>query len=85
MGIYINKKWYEPPEIQAYVNNLIAQRDAYKTELMDFLRMASECIEGNDADCSLCPYYDWVSNGGCPSKVKMYAAKLRLEELRKEK
>ena len=83
--MYIGKKWMEECEVQVLVKRLERERDAYKTELMDFLRMASECIEGNDADCSLCPYYDWVSNGGCPSKVKMYAAKLRLEELVKEK
>ena len=85
MGVYINGKWYEPPEIQAYVNDIRKQRDAYKQELMDWLEKACECVVGNDADCSICPYYYMVNGGGCPSKVSTYAAKLRLEELAKEK
>lgn len=64
---------------------LEAERDAYKQELIDWLRKACECIAGNDFDCSICPYYDVVTNNVCPSKVSVYAAKLRLEELVKEK
>lgn len=85
MGVYINGNWYEPPEIQAYVNDLLKQRDAYKKELADWLRKACECIMGDDFDCSICPYYDVVTNNVCPSKVSVYEAKLRLEELTKEK
>ena len=64
---------------------LEAERDAYKKELTDWLRKACECIAGDDFDCSICPYYDVVTNNVCPSKVSVYAAKLRLEELAKEK
>ena len=60
------------------------ERDTYKRELINWLTKACECIVGNDADCSICPYYDTVTNNVCPSKVSTYAAKLRLEELRNE-
>ena len=83
--MYIDKKWYEPCEVQVLVKQLQRERDAYKQELIDLLRKASDCIVGKDADCSICPYYYMVAEGGCPSKVNTYAAKLRLEELRREK
>ena len=67
------------------MSDLEKQRDAYKKELADWLRKACECIAGDDFDCSICPYYDVVTNNGCPSKVSVYAAKLRLEELEKER
>lgn len=77
-----NGKWYEECEMTAYVKQLERERDAYKEELKDWLRKACECIAGDDFDCSICPYYDIVTNNGCPSKVNTYAAKLRLEELK---
>lgn len=80
--MYVNNRWYSEPELNAYVNQLIKERDAYKEELKDWLRKACECIAGDDFDCSICPYYHITTNGGCPSKVNSYAAKLRLEELR---
>jgi hypothetical protein len=83
--LYIGKHWYTEPEIQVLVGQLQRERDAYKKELTDWLRKACECIAGDDFDCSICPYYDVVTNNGCPSKVSVYAAKLRLEELAKEK
>lgn len=83
--MYIGKVWYEPCEVQVLVNQLERERDAYKRELMDWLTKASDCIVGVDADCSICPYYNVVTNNGCPSKVSVYEAKLRLEELGKEK
>ena len=67
------------------LQELREERDAYKKELADWLRKACECIAGDDFDCSICPYYDVVTNNVCPSKVSVYAAKLRLEELAKEK
>lgn len=83
--MYIGKQWYTEPEIQVLVGQLQRERDAYKKELTDWLRKACECIAGDDFDCSICPYYDLVTNNGCPSKVSVYEAKLRLEELVKEK
>ena len=83
--MYIGKTWYEEPEIQVFVKQLERERDAYKQELIGWLEKASECVVGNDEDCSICPYYYVASGGICPSKVSMYAARLRLEELRKEK
>ena len=83
--MYIGKTWYEEPEIQVLIKQLERERDAYKRELVDWLEKACECVVGNDADCSICPYYYMVNGGGCPSKVSTYAAKLRLEELAKEK
>ena len=83
--MYIGKTWYEECEVQVLVKQLERERDAYKRELMDWLEKACECVVGNDADCSICPYYYMVNGGGCPSKVSTYAAKLRLEELAKEK
>ena len=76
-----NGKWYEECEMTAYVKQLERERDAYKEELKALLIKACECIAGDDFDCSICPYYHMVTNGGCPSKVNSYAAKLRLEEL----
>lgn len=84
MGVYINGVWYEPPEIQAYVNDLLKQRDAYKQELIDTLRKAAACVNGEDCDCSRCSYY-YQTSERCPSGLLQYAAKLRLEELVKEK
>ena len=83
--MYIDKKWYEPCEVQVLVKQLECERDAYKRELTDWLRKTCECIMGDDFDCSICPYYDVVTNNVCPSKVSVYAAKLRLEELTREK
>ena len=83
--MYIGKTWYEECEVQVLVKQLERERDAYKQELIDWLGKACECVVGNDADCSICPYYYMVNGGGCPSNVSTYAAKLRLEELAKEK
>lgn len=83
--MYIGKTWYEPCEVQVLVKQLERERDAYKKELGDWLRKTCECIMGDDFDCSICPYYDVVTNNVCPSKVSVYEAKLRLEELTKEK
>jgi len=80
--MYVNNRWYSEPELNAYVNQFIKERDAYKEELKGWLRKACECIAGDDFDCSICPYYDIVTNNGCPSKVSTYAAKIRLEELK---
>lgn len=84
MGVYINGTWYEPPEIQAYVNDLLKQRDAYKKELVDTLRKAATCVRGEGYDCSLCPN-NYLKLERCPSALSQYEAKLRLEELVKEK
>lgn len=84
MGVYINGVWYEPPEIQAYVNDLLKQRDAYKRELIDTLRKAATCVRGEGYDCSLCPN-NYLKLERCPSGISQYEAKLRLEELVKEK
>ena len=43
--------------MQAIVKQLEEERDAYRAELIDFLRKACDCIMGSDADCSLCPFY----------------------------
>lgn len=83
--MWIDGKFMTEPEIQVLVGQLQRERDAYKRELADWLRKACECIAGDDFDCSICPYYDVVTNNVCPSKVSVYAAKLRLEELEKEK
>ena len=83
--MYVGKRWYTEPEIQVLVKQLERERDACKKELEDWLERASDCIVGGEADCSICPYYYMVADGGCPSKVNTYAAKLRLEELRKER
>ena len=82
--MWINGKFMSEPEIQVLVGQLQRERDAYKKELVDWLRKACECIAGDDFDCSICPYCDLVTNNVCPSKVSVYAAKLRLEELEKE-
>lgn len=56
-----------------------------RAELVDTLRKAATCTEGEDKDCSDCPYFTITGGKGCPSKLSSYAAKLRLEELCGEK
>ena len=82
--MYIGKTWYEEPEIQVLVKQLERERDAYKQELIDTLRKAATCVNGEDCDCSRCSYY-YQTSERCPSGLSQYAAKLRLEELVKEK
>lgn len=79
--MWIRDKFMTEPEIQAYINALMNERDQYKKELIEVLRKECECIMGNDTDCSICPYYTMVTNTGCPSMANTYSAKLRLEEL----
>ena len=95
--MWIRGKFMTEPEIQAYINEvrdeafrkgsaaanemLVAERDAYRNELIELLRKECECIMGNDTDCSICPYYTSTIHEGCPSKTNTYTAKLRLEEL----
>lgn len=83
--MWIDGEFMTEPEIRVLVEQLRRERDAYKKELTDWLRKACECIAGDDFDCSICPYYDVVTNNVCPSKVSVYEAKLRFEELAKEK
>lgn len=82
--MYIGKTWYEEPEIQVLVKQLERERDAYKQELTDTLRKAAACVKGEDYDCCLCPYY-YQKLECCPSGISQYEAKLRLEELAKER
>ena len=82
--MYIGKTWYEECEIQVLVKQLERERDAYKRELVDTLRKAAACVKGEDYDCCLCPYY-YQKLERCPSGISQYEAKLRLEELIKEK
>lgn len=84
MGAYIGNRWYEVPELQAYVNELTKERDAYKKELEAVLRKAATCVRGEGYDCSLCPN-NYLKLERCPSGLSQYEAKLRLEELAKEK
>lgn len=79
--MWIRGKFMTEPEIQAYINALMDERNQYKKELIEVLRKECECIMGNDTDCSICPYYTMVTNTGCPSMANTYSAKLRLEEL----
>ena len=84
MWITRNRKWYSESELQAYVNELTRERDAYRQELIDTLRKAASCSRGDDYDCTLCPNH-YLKLDYCPSGISQYAAKLRLEELVKEK
>ena len=78
----IGNNWYSEPEVQALVERLTQERDAYKAELIDVLRKASTCVTGDDKACSECSYfYENEYKHGCPVRLKPYAAKLRLEEL----
>ena len=82
--MWIDGDFMTEPEIQVLVGQLRHERDAYKKELADWLRKACECVSGDDFDCSLCRFNDIGMNNACPSKVNVYDAKLRLEELTKE-
>lgn len=82
--MWIDGEFMTEPEIQVLVGQLRRERDAYKKELADWLRKACECASGDDFDCSLCRFDDINTNNVCPSKVNVYDAKLRLEELTKE-
>lgn len=82
--MWIDGEFMTEPEIRVLVGQLQRERDAYKKELTDWLRKACEYISGDDFDCSLCRFNDINTNNVCPSKVNVYDAKLRLEELTKE-
>ena len=82
--MWIDGEFMTEPEIRVLVEQLRRERDAYKKELTDWLRKACECVSGDDFDCSLCRFNDIGTNNVCPSKVNVYDAKLRLEELTKE-
>lgn len=68
-------------ELTPLLRKLEEERDAYRRELIETLRKAATCAEGEDKDCSDCPYFSITGGKGCPSKLSSYAAKLRLEEL----
>ena len=68
-------------EFSAVIAELERERDAYRNELIETLRKATVCVEGEEVDCNGCPYYGLTNSKGCPSKLSPYAAKLRLEEL----
>lgn len=76
--MWIDNKWYEEPEMLAYINQLKTERDEYKEELIDTLRKATTCIMG-DRSCDGCKYR-W-RDGECPTQLRTFSAKLRLEEL----
>lgn len=68
-------------ELTSLLRKLEEERDAYRRELIETLRKAATCAEGEDKDCSDCPYFSITGGKGCPSKLSSYVAKLRLEEL----
>ena len=83
--MYVNNVWYSEPELNAYVAQLIKERDAYKAELIETLRKACTCggeKHTEDCGCQDCPYFYLVQDDvSCPNALSTYAAKLRLEEL----
>lgn len=81
--MYINGKWYEEPEIVAYVNSLINKVKEYKQELIETLHRASTCAKKLDGvDCVHCAYYYMgLDDVHCPSGLSESAARQRLEEL----
>lgn len=76
--MWIDGRWFEEPEVIAYINRLKAERNAYKEELISTLQKATTCIMG-DKTCDGCKYVN--REGECPTQLRTYAAKLRLEEL----
>lgn len=76
--MWIDGRWFEEPEVIAYINRLKAERNAYKEELISTLQKATTCIMG-DKPCDGCKYVN--QEGECPTQLRTYAAKLRLEEL----
>ena len=83
--MYVDNVWYSEPELNAYVAQLIKERDAYRQELIDTLRKACTCggeKHMGDCGCQDCSYFYLVQDGvSCPNALSTYAAKLRLEEL----
>ena len=71
-------------EFATEVADLQKELAAVQAELIETLRRAATCDGDEYADCSICPWYDLVTNGCCPSKLPTYTAKLRLEELLNE-
>lgn len=71
-------------EFATEVADLQKELAAVRAELIETLRRAATCDGDEYADCSVCPRYFEVRNGGCQSKLSMYVAKLRLEELLNE-
>lgn len=72
-------------EVAPELSEVCRQRDAYRQELIDTLKTATQCVGYPDDDCSICPYYYIVAAGGCPSRLRVTEAKKRLEELCGEK
>lgn len=65
-------------ELSAEMSRLDREKNAYKQELIDTLRRVTTCIMG-DKDCDGCKYEHY--DGECPTQLRTYVAKLRLEEL----
>ena len=87
--MWIEDRWFTESEVNAYFKQLIQERDAYRQELIDTLRKACTCggeKHMDDCGCQDCSYFYLVQDGvSCPNALSTYAAKLRLEELTKEK
>lgn len=67
------------------MNELHRQCNAYRKELIDTLKAATQCVGYPEDDCGVCPYYYIAAAGGCPSGLRLTEAKKRLEELLDEK
>ena len=78
--MYIGNNWLTEPEVNAYIKEIIKERDKYKQELIDTLRKACTCIMGDIGSCFECPHY-YDNNKDCPVQLSPYSAKLRLEQL----
>lgn len=82
--MWIDGKFMTEPEIQAYLAQTRAERDAYKEELIQTLRDYLTCI-GGDIECTNCKYFvdenGLISSNECPSKLSKFKSHLRLEEL----
>lgn len=66
-------------KLSAEMSQLDREKNAYKQELIDTLKKATICIMG-DRDCDGCMYE--YCPGECPTQLRTYVAKLRLEELK---
>lgn len=82
--MWINGKFLTETEAISYISQLQAERDKYRNELIEVLRMSAMCYtkweKGNEAECSKCQYESWDGEE-CPSAMTRYEAKLRLKEL----
>ena len=63
--MWLKNRWWEEPELSAYIKELERERDTYKQELTETLRKVIDHFETSPCarDCNNCPHF-WQNE--CP-------------------